>query len=173
MIEKSVRTITEKTTSIDYPIEKSQKGIVAVGHKHSGKVAFIPTMIEDPREVVITPLNAAAMRVFARWYCDLVLYGATNASIATIAKSGATAAVNASGDGHILVLTNGKLYVSRPGISASAGAFIASNSLVASNALFQKVDWYASNAKRFLKIGTISSTATCRYIKYSYEVKGY
>lgn len=172
MIENSVRTITEKTTSIDYPIEKSQKGIVAIGHKHSGKIAFIPTMIEDPREVIITPMNAAAMRVFARWHCDLVLYGATNASIATIAKKSATGSVNASGGDNIMVLLNGKLYISRAGTTAS-GTWIASDSLVASNSLFKKVDWYASNAKRFLKIGTISSTATCRYIKYAFEVKGY
>jgi len=169
MIEKSVRTITEKTTSIDYPIEKSQKGIVAVGHKHGAKIAFIPTMIEDPRTVEITPLNAAAMRVFARWHCDLVLYGATNASIATMAKA-ATAASNASGGADVMVISNGKLLISR---STVTGTQIASATLLASNAYFQKVDWYASNAKRFLKIGTISSTATCRYIKYSYEVKGY
>jgi len=172
MIENSIRTITEKTTSIDYPIEKSQKGIVAIGHKHSEKIAFIPTMIEDPRIVQITPLNDNAKRVFERWSCDLVLYGATNASIATIAKKSATAALNASGGDSIMVLLNGKLYISRTGITA-LGSWIASDSLVASNSLFQKVDWYASNAKRFLKIGTNSSTASCLYIKYAYEVKGY
>lgn len=172
MIENSVRTITEKTTSINYPIEKTQKGIIAIGHKHSGKIAFIPTMIEDPRTVQITPLNAAAMRVFARWHCDLVLYSATNASIATVGKKSATAAVNASGGDDIVTILNGKLYQIRPG-TTNAGSKIASDSLVASNSLFKKIDWYASNAKRFLKIGTISSTATCLYIKYAYEVKGY
>ena len=173
MIEKSVRTIGEQHTSIDYPIEKSQKGIIAFGHKHGEKILFIPTMIEDPKLVTITALNDACRKVLAQgWSCDLVLYGATNASIATVAKA-ATGASNASGGEDIVVIYDGKLYQSLPGNTAS-GSQLASASLVtASSSLFKRIDWYASNAKRLLKIHTLSSTASAKYIKYSYEVKGY
>ena len=79
MIEKSIRTYSEKTTSVDQLIEKSQKGIASERLKGAKKTLIIPTMLENPKSIIITPLDVNGAAIVSRgWYSDMVLYKASN-----------------------------------------------------------------------------------------------
>ena len=191
MIEKVARTLSEKTTSVDQEIELSQKGIVAVGFKHQATSLVVPTNIDSPKSLTLTPLNAAAAKALKNgWFCDFVLKAATEATLTRLLRRSATGGSNASGGADILVYDNGRLYISNPiydsRITASCGKFIASNSIVrASTSQFRKINWIASVGSggeeyKLLKIhsGTPvasrgAAVAGDRYARYAFEVRGY
>ena len=168
--------MSEKLTSVEHPIEVTQKGQIAVGLKDAGQAIPIPTNIKNPKLLAITALNHAARRgLNTNWYCDMVLK--TTASFASWAAN-ATAASLASGGVEILVLNNGKGYISSRSTIAS-GTWIASDSLVASDSYFNQIPWIASNDSKFLKVELFHGIATAgsiegwKYAKFNYEVIGY
>lgn len=173
-IEKVIRTISEKTTSVEHPIEVTQKGIIGVGLKFAGLATAIPTNIKNPKLLTITPMDANARRAFNMFYCDMVLKPA--ASFASI-FDGTTASL-ASGGTEILAIFNGKGYVSSKSTIAS-GTWRASDTLVASNSYYHKIPWIASNESKFLRVQLFHGIASAavieawKYAKFAYEVKGY
>lgn len=177
MIEKSIRTYSEKATSIDQPIEKSQKGVVVERLKRAIKTLIIPTNLSDPRTIIITPMGASCARTLSSgWYCDMVLYRASNANVSKIlTKHATTAASDASGYADTLVMLSRELYISK---TAVTGTQIGSNSLVTGSAsLFRKLTEFgatADNAKRYLVVTAMATVANNTNIaKYEFEVRGY
>ena len=174
-IQKVIRTISEKTTSVEHPIEVTQKGTIAVGLKYAGLATAIPTNIKNPKLLKITALNHAARRGIdgAACYCDMELKPA--ASFASIFAG--TAGSLASGGIEILTINNGKGYLSSRSTVAS-GTWLASDSLVASDSYFTRIPWIASNESKFLRVelfqtATAASMEGWKYAKFNYEVTGY
>lgn len=174
MIEKSIRTYSEKTTSIDQLIEKSQKGIASERLKGAKKTLIIPTMLDNPKSIIITPLDVNGAALVSRgWFSDMVLYKASNSNVSVVLNEGTNAASNASLMSDVLVLESRKLYQS---VVAVSSAQIASNSLVtASGALFRELTDYGTNQKRYLVVTTraTDSAAASGQTRFAWEVRGY
>ena len=176
MIERVNRTYTEKTTSIDQDIELSQKGIISFA-PGSGRVIGIPTMIKDPRLLILQPMsaitsNALGASLAQGWYCDLTLHyaSAVSAAFASLASG-----VLLSEIGRRIRISSASLdlYVA----NASMASNSASNTVViASDSLWKKVERYSGNAKRFLVV-TIANSASVSFKTkkqtLAYEVRGY
>jgi len=177
MIQKAYRTITEKTTSVEDPIELSQKGIVNLTTVSA--YLPIPTTIENVYSVVLTPLSASARKaVFGGsvaqggrtgYYSDLVKYNANSVSTAlkyTVAANASTIA------GESIAMKSNALYLAE---RATISAATATAGVGASESLWKKISHFGSNANdtNYLKVmlnSTSYAQSTCRF---AYEVKGY
>jgi hypothetical protein len=174
MIEKTMRTFSEKTTSVEHDIEKSQKGVIAFKHYRSKKFLVIPTSIEFPKLVNLTPLNLVGCRVLTNGFYgsngNIEVRRATNADVSTALNYSATGA--RLEQDHVF-LHGRNLYIAVTAITATS-AYSASPSLITgSPALFKKVETIASNGKNYIVLVTRASTATPTGGKVAYEVRGY
>jgi len=99
-LEKRFRTYSEKTTSIEQPIEVVQYGrfVCRISSSGVGTLAVIlPTTVLNVKSIKLTPLSASAAR-FKEHYCDMVLYTASNPLVsAALSKNR-----NASGGNTVL-----------------------------------------------------------------------
>lgn len=176
MIEKTNRTYTEKTTSIDQDIELTQKGIITFVPV-SGRVFGIPTTIKDPRLLSLMPMsaitsNALGASLAQGWYCDLSLHYASGVS-AAFASIASTTLESEVGRRVRISKTALDLYVA--GASLAAGG--ASNAVVIASSSAWKADQrFADNAKKFLLV-TIANSASVSFKTkkqtLAFEVKGY
>ena len=176
-IKKVYRTISEKTTSVEDPIELTQKGKVSLTTVSA--YLPIPTTIEEVYSVKILPLSASARKLLyggsvaqggrTGFYCDLVKYNANSVSTAlkyTVAANASTIA-NES-----IAMKSNALYLAE---RATVTAATATAGVGASESLWKKVKFFGSNAAdtNYLKVmlnSTSYAQSTCRF---SYEVKGY
>lgn len=169
-----MRTFSEKTTSVEYDIEKSQKGVIAFKHYRSKKFLVIPTSIENPKVVNLTPLNLVACRVLTNgFYASngvLTPRLATNGDVSTALNYSATAA--RLEQDHIF-LYGRNLYIAKTAITATSGYSASPSLITASNSLFEKVTHIGSNAKKYIVLVTRASTATPTGGKVAFEVRGY
>lgn len=179
MIQKAVRTISEKLTSIEDPIELTQKGKIAV--KGATTFLAIPTTIENVFGVNIIPMNASGALAInggsasgispkkSGWYCDMVKYNANDVSAALLYTTVANQASVFTG--HIAVKSNA-IYeaVRNIGTAATATAGVG-----ASNSMWKKVPYFSSNAnaKNFLKVTLRGASYATTNVKFAYEVIGY
>lgn len=181
-IGKVVRTISEKTTSVQDDIEVSQKGIISfVPAAATGLVFGIPTTIQNPVMLHLLPMNADTAGALGGnssgsacpWYCDLTLHHASGVSRA-FASLASISYVEDIGRRIRISATDLSLYVAQ----ASMAANYASNTVViASSSLWKLDERFASNAKKYLMV-TISkyASATNFHVKkqvLAFEVRGY
>lgn len=173
MIEKSMRTFSEKTTSVEHDIERSQKGVLRALMRPGGRVIVIPTSLTDPKHLVINPLNDRAARTFVagrQWFCDLKLSHASNASVsAALRRSASTTSAASVRLSDSLVLINRDLYIAVGSPTATQSASV--SLVTGSSSLFKKLDEFSGNAKKFLRVSV--SRATLANILFAYEVRGY
>jgi hypothetical protein len=178
MIEKSMRTFSEKTTSVEHDIERSQKGIVrqTIRTARGGRVIVIPTIIKNPKVLTITPLNNKAAIQFHNaggWFSDLNLYHASNASVSlSLIRSATTTSVANIRLADSLVLYNRDLYIAVGAVTATQSA--SASLITGSKSLFKKLDEFSDNAKAFLKVtGRSASAGSNTNVYFAYEVRGY
>lgn len=175
-IYKKHRGLSEKTTSIEDPIEVKQRGIISFVPS-KGRTFLIPTHIGNPVNLklqAMSDVTAQALGASAKcqtWYCDLSLHYATNAAssgFGSIASTVLLAEVSRR-----LRLKGSKLYEA----VASMAAGSASNAVVgASNSLWRELPEYASGTKKFLVVTMPNSASTYFKAKkqtISFEVIGY
>lgn len=176
-IKKMYRVISEKNTSVEDPIEVTQKGIVALTTVSA--YLPIPTNIEVPYSVQITPLSASARKAVyggsvaqggrTGFYCNFTKYNANSVSTAlkyTVAANASTIA------GESIAMKSNALYQA---VRATVTAATATAGVGASESLWTKVKFFGSNANdtNYLKVmlnSTSYAQSTCRF---AYEVKGY
>lgn len=174
-IDKVVRTFSEKATSVESPIEVTQKGIITFVPV-SGRVFGIPTTIEDPRFLSLMAMSAITSNCLGAskaesWYCDLALYKASDVSAAfgSIASNTLKSEV-----GRRIRIKSASLdlFVAL----ASMAASYASKTRLASTAYWKEDLRFANNAQKFLKV-TIANSASVSFKTkkqtLAYEVKGY
>lgn len=175
-IYRKHRSLSEKTTSIEDPIEVVQRGVISFVPT-KGTSFLIPTQIENPVMVKIqgrAATTAQALGASAKcqsWYCDLSLHYATNAASSGFGSIASN--VLLSEVGKRLRLKGSKLYVA----VASMAAGSASNAVVgASNSLWRELPEFASGAKKYLVVNVPNSASTyfkAKKTHISYEVVGY
>lgn len=183
-IEKVCRTITEKTTSVEQPIELTQKGKIKVTYlsTRNACVLPVPTSIKNPKSLVIIPHTLKTSKIFnqGRWITDFVLYSATEASLSRLLIAPATNTVLASlasgsANGDMLITYDGKLYIA-PSAGVASSAFTSGATIKTAGTLIQVPFSSATNAKCMLKITYAPATVasfTKEILSYSYEVRGY
>lgn len=179
-IYKKHRGLSEKTTSIEDPIEVKQRGIISFVPS-KGRTFLIPTHIENPVMLKLEPLSLPSQKwmnggsnastVNHGYFTDLSLHYATNAAssaFGSIASNVLLAEVDRR-----LRLKGSKLYIA----NASMAAGSASNAVVgASDSLWRELPEYASGSKKFLVV-TVQNGASA-YFKakkqtIAFEVIGY
>lgn len=181
-IEKKYRVITEKTTSVEDPIELVQKGTVKAKRiaARAAVVLAIPTSIENPKTLTIVPLNIPTGKAIQRYHCDMIRYSATNASIAKLLDPSATTAVVASfgsadTNADLMITYDGKLYI--VGANGCASSVIKTLTGIKTSTAISKVPFItATNSKGILKVVFPTATAASlntTFFSYSYEVRGY
>lgn len=175
-IYKKHRALSEKTTSIEDPIEIVQRGVISFVPS-KGAAFLIPTQIQNPvlvRVMARGATTAQALGASAKcqsWYCDLSLHYATHAASSGFGSIASN--VIAAEIGNRLRLKGSKLYVA----VASMAAGSASNAVVgASGSLWRELPEFASGAKKYLVVNMPNSASTyfkAKKIRLSYEVVGY
>lgn len=174
-IDKVVRTISEKTTSVQNDVEVTQKGIITFVPV-SGRVIGIPTTIEDPRFLSLMPMSAITSQALGAslaqsWYCDLALYKASDVSkcFGSIASSVLNSEV-----GQRVRINSASLDLYSALASMAAG--YASDTRLASTAYWKRDTRFADNAQKFLKV-TIANSASVSFKTkkqtLAYVVTGY
>lgn len=189
-LEKKFRTYTEKTTSIDQPIEVVQYGrfVTRISSSGEGTLAVIlPTTIPNVKSVQLFPLNSSGAG-FKQTYCDLKLYNASHSLVKTALSKKRnivqhTAVSNI--DETAFIIVNGKLYESQKPTAWSAlqnySATGASYAQASATTIWQRNLTIASNGKNYLKVlgkpllskTSIASLQTLGNAQFSYEVRGY
>ena len=179
-IQKAYRTISEKLTSVEDPIEVTQKG--KVSFKSISAYLPVPTTIQNVWSVKLLPMNASAALVLhggsaagispkkSGWHCDLVKYKANDVS--TVLKF--TQAANfASAPVETIALNGAVLYqfLREVGTAATATGAVGA----ASASIVKKVAGFSSNANalNFLKVTLRGVSFAATNCKVAYEVKGY
>lgn len=174
MIEKTMRTFSEKATSIEYDIEKSQKGVIAFKHYRSKKFLVIPTSIKFPKVVNLTALNPVGCRALTNGFYasngELTVRRATNGDVSTALNYSATSA--RLEQDHVF-LYGRNLYVAMTAITATSGYSASPSLITGSSSLFKKVEQFENNGKNYIVLVTRASTATPAGGKVAYEVRGY
>jgi len=180
MLDKVRRTLSETITSVEDPIELSQKGQVVLT-KSSNTYTFVPTTIKNPKLLTITPhmekfsrQNASA-GVVTTPYVELKTANVPDSGI----KLYSAASVFAGGSYLTNVsLTNtklGQLFINNGVLyrakfvetnSATIGAVLASPTMKAT--YLEQVP-YSENVK-FMKVLDVSAATT---LAFAFEVKGY
>lgn len=173
------RTISEKNTSVEDPIEYSQKGIVSL--KSTAAVLPIPTTIKDVKTLSIMPMNASAALAIlggsnagnakkTGWYSDLVKY--TYNSVSNVLGHATSANAKIS-EGAIAVRTSTKVLYSAVRDIATAAAAIAA--VGTDDSMWKRVEGFSSNANdtNYLKVVLRSASYAVTNCKFAYEVRGY
>lgn len=186
MISKRLRTYTEKTTSVEQPIEVVQYGQIQQYHPALGAasdVIIIPTNIPTVKSVQLTPLNATAAKYIGLGvYFEKDMYSgmiskryATNAYVSrTLNTATGTKPGRAVLSGRNLHVFASDKFAST---SAQALAYVRGGSKASEGRAYNVVkhhEDFGSNAKNYV-IGYVASTtgATAKYYEFGYEVRGY
>lgn len=178
-IGKVVRTISEKTTSVEDPIELTQKGIITFVPT-SKRIIAIPTTIQNPVFVDLMPMseitsNALGGSKAEGWYCDLTLYKASDVSTAfgsiasNVLQSEVGRRVRMSG-----AVDAFHIYIAAASQTSNYGA--SKHSRLASTAYWKKDERFGSNAQKFLKIvpaNSASANFKAKKQTLAYVVTGY
>ena len=176
-IENKYRVMTEKTTSIEDPIELSQKGIIQFVPSKGNKI-LIPCLIPNPMILNIMPmtqltrkaLSGASNASAGGWSCDLTLHHATAASSAF--GSIASTVLEADKNDRIRLSPTGILYQSKASMAANS----CSNAALTNATNWKPLPQYGTNAKRYLVVdlhNSASLTFKAKKQKLAYEVRGY
>jgi len=179
-IYKKHRALSEKTTSIEDPIEVMQRGVITFAPS-KGTAFLIPTQIQNVVHLNITAMNldaarslggsAAAAKVEPLFYSDYKLYHATNA--ASSGFGSLASAVNEVEVGKRLRLVDSKLYVA---IASMAADYASDTVVLASTAYWRQLEEFASNAQKYLVVNVPNGASAyfkLKRQKISYEVVGY
>lgn len=170
MIERKRRTITNKTTDVEFDIEKVQQGIITARLWRGQKVIILPTTINNPKVVNITPLSASGSQVFKDgFHTSLELVSASNSAVSTaLSKSSSTSFAVFEDQ---LLLSNGKLFTA---LRDASGALFASNSQTPGDtSIWKLLEDFPEGKKCYLVVNTNAATATFSNVKLSYRVVGY
>lgn len=170
MIELKRRTITDKTTDVEFPIEKVQQGEITARLWRGQKVVVLPTTVEVPKAVTVTPLSASGSQVFRDgFYTNLSLVTASNSTVSkALTKSASTTFAVFKNQ---LLLHNHKLYIA---LRNASGDLFASNSQTPGNAsVWKELEHFPANTKCYLVLNVNSATATFSNVNISYRVEGY
>lgn len=193
-LDKRFRTYTEKTTSIEQPIEVVQYGrfVTRISSSGAGTLALIlPTTVPNVKSLKLTPLTASASRV-KDYYCDLNLYTASHPLVSSALSRNRTTGTNNIGASDIdetvfsfdKQTTNSKwLYESQKAAKATLLANYhpagGSGAQASAGTYWKKNLTIASNGKNYLKV-LIKNTASAGASKvmlrkciFAYEVRGY
>jgi len=177
-IYKKHRSLSEKTTSIEDPIEVVQRGVITFIPSKATGAFLLPTQITNPLKVTINPMDSLTAQAInsgsvgaAHWWTDLKLYHATNAASSCFGSIASIASLDEVGKR--LRIADGKLYVA----AASNSAIQAYDAVVeASTAHWRQLEEFGSNAQKYLLVH-IPNTASAYFIlkkmRLSYEVIGY
>lgn len=177
-IYKKHRTLSEKTTSVEDPIELIQRGVITFAPS-KGRGLLIPTQITNPVMLNIIPMSAITAQAWHGGsaagvvpYSDLTLHYATNAASSCFGSLASNVLI--AEIGKRIRMVDSKLYVA----TASMAANSASNTGVTSTAStsWRQLEEFGSNAKKYLVV-TIPNAASA-YFKVkkqsiAYEVVGY
>jgi hypothetical protein len=176
-IDKKRRTLSETITSVDDPIELSQKGQVVLT-KTASTYTFIPTTIAKPKSVTIVPHMTKFVRSVSiaatltpSLYAELNTDGTPESGLKlySIASNNykTTIAFSAAKLGHMFINDN-KLYRAKTtwASSATIGAVLASDTL---KATYLEQIPYTDNVK-YIKVLEVTAQTT---VAFSFEVKGY
>ena len=182
-INQKRRILSETITSVDDPIEWTQKGEVVMT-KSDVNVAFIPTTIVKPKSLSILPLMQNFARVTAT--ATPLVYGELNTALTPESGFKLYTAASAKASGSYLTsaavkncklgqlfLSDSKLYrmkalktASNSASAATIGAVLASPSY---KAVFVEEVPFMNNVK-YVKLADITAATT---IAFSFEIKGY
>lgn len=173
-IYRKHRGLSEKTTSIEDPIEVVQRGVISFVPT-KGKSFYIPTQITNPVMVKlqarsVSTANALGGSIAQGWYCDLSLHYATNAASSGFGSLASN--VLLSEVGKRIRLYNGKLHVA----TASCYATSAESTELSALATWRALDEFGSNAQKYLIINTPNAASVWfKLVKQhlSFEVVGY
>ena len=170
MIELKRRTITDKTTDVEFPIEKVQQGEITARLWRGQKVVVLPTTVEVPKAVTITPLSASASQVFKDgFHTTLQLVTASNSTVTTVLSKSASTSFAVFKDQ--LLVSNKKLYIA---LRNASGALFASNSQTPGDtSVWKELEHFPPDTKCYLVLNVNSATATFSNVKISYRVEGY
>jgi hypothetical protein len=175
-IEKVCRTITEKTTSVEQPIELTQKGIIQFVPK-SGKVLGIPCLIPNPKVLTLIPMtlitaqSLSASGLGGGWYSDLSLHYAT--AVSNCFLDVASTVLEADKYDRIRMKSNYTLYQTLASMAATSASY-ATNFNQAS--LYKQLPEYGTNAKKYLVVNVANSASALFKVKkqkLAYEIRGY
>lgn len=179
-IYKKHRALSEKTTSVQDPIEVVQRGVISFVRSANGGRFVIPTNITGNIVALnLTPLSRltakalSASSVLNGWYCDYTLHYATDGL--KVFGSVASTVTPAEIGYRLRMSTDYKLYVAMASMAATTAA---SNSRLASNSLFRQLVDFGTNQQRYLIVeaGALAGSAAStigKKLKLSYEVVGY
>ncbi len=185
-INQKRRILSETITSVDDPIEWTQKGEVVMT-KSAGEVAFVPTTITKPKVITVVPLmNKLVRSVSTAATLTPTLFAELNTALTPESGFKLYTGASAYASGSYLTsasvkncklgqlfLSDGKLYrmkalktASNSASAATIGAVLASPSY---KAVFVEEVPYTDNAK-FIKLSNVTTQTT---IAFSFEIKGY
>ena len=181
-IYKKHRTLSEKTTSIEDPIEIKQSGVIQFAPADSAAGFLIPTTVTNVVGLRINGLSAvtnyilgasgAAAKKTAGWWSDLTLHYATHA--ASLAFGSMASAVAPTAVGKRLKMHNGKLYTALASLaegSCSTTGFV--TSLASGN--WRQLEEFGSNAQKYLVVTLGNGVTLFASVRHdiAYEVIGY
>lgn len=189
MIDKRFRTYTEKTTSVEQPIEVVQYGVIQQYSPAYASAAIesvvVPTTVPNVKSVTITPLNASA----ARWMTKKGVYFEKNMYTALLKKKYASnlyvsrtlKSATGAGPGRVvLVGRNLNVFASNLAASTSAQAlaYVRTGSKQAegvSLGLAYHLNEFGSNQQNYLLgfVVSAASGALAKFYDFAYEVRGY
>lgn len=178
-IYRKHRALSEKTTSIEDPIEVVQRGIISFVPSKACGAFLVPTQITNPVGLRITPMSSMTAQALncgsvggTHIWSDLTLYYATAAASSCFGSLASL--VTPAEIGRRLRIYNGHLYVA----TASLAATSAENTELSTTAsiYWRKLDEFGSNAKKYLKV-VVPNTSSAYFIKkkqlLAFEVVGY
>jgi len=175
-IYRKHRALSEKTTSIEDPIEVVQRGVITFVPS-KGRTFFIPTQITNPVSLRIFPMHATSAQAFVdssaggmTWYSNLKLHYATNAASSGFGSIASNVLLEEVGKR--IRLYNGKLHVA----TASCYATSAENTELSALTTWRKLEEFGSNAQKYLVV-TMPNIASAYFVAkkqwINYEVVGY
>ena len=182
-IYKKHRTLSEKTTSIEDPIEVVQRGVIEFAPAANAVSFLIPTQITNPVKLSITPMNAQATYVLGAsnaagkkngmWYSDLTLHYATNAGSLAFGSCASTA----SYVGRRLKMYDAKLYVNIATLAAGSCSTTGFVTALASGGRWRQLEEFGSNSQKYLVVtpgnGVVTAMVAGAKTRIAYEVVGY
>ena len=186
-IKPKYRVLGEANTSVQDPIEVTQKGEIVMT-KSSATVAFVPTTIKNPKIATILPLMnlfvrqsaSASVKNLPSAELNTALTPSSGLKLYTASQAYASgsfltsAAVKNAYKGQVFIdATSKELYkmkalkaASNSASAATIGAVLASDSL---SAVFVEKIPHMANVK-FIKLSDVTAATT---IAFNYEIKGY
>ena len=182
-IYRKHRSLSEKTTSIEDPIEVVQRGVIEFAPAAAAVSFLIPTQIENPVSLKLQAMNAQAAYLLGasnaagakagKWHSDLALYYATNAGSLAFGSCASTA----SFVGRRLKMHSGKLYVNTATLAAGSCSTAGFVTALASGGRWRQLAEFGSNAKKYLVVtpgnGVVTAMVAGMKARISYEVIGY